>query len=131
MSSVIRKVTLRKYGDNRGELVENTLEAIVTGSKHFFVSRSRPGVTRANHYHKRKSEWFYVIQGTCKLIVKDLKTEKREEHLISYEDKVMINIGPNVAHAFKNIGNTEMILLALVNEVHNQDDPDTYSYSLV
>lgn len=128
---LIRTIKLKEYADERGSLVENTLEEVMLNSKHFFVSKTKPGVIRANHYHHRKSEWFYLIQGTCLLKVKDVKSGKTQEIELSDSQHLLINMPQDVAHTFKNIGNNEMILLALVNEVHKQDDPDTYSYKLI
>lgn len=124
-------VKLKKYSDVRGSLVENTDPTIFKTTKHFFVSKSKPGVIRGNHYHFRKSEWFYVIQGECKLVVKDLKTGKKETKLIKASQNIMVNMEPNKSHAFKNVGKEELILLALINEVHNQKDPDTYPHEVI
>lgn len=127
----MKKIKLRKYRDDRGSLVENTVETVITDSKHFFISKSKPNSIRGNHFHKRKSEWFYLIQGVCKVYTIDLMTNKKEEFVIDEGDSFIFNFGQNVAHAFKNIGEKEMILMALVNEVHNQSDPDTYYYKVI
>ena len=127
----MKKIKLKEYKDHRGSLVENTLPKILNDSEHFFISKSKVGVIRGNHYHRRKSEWFYVIQGKCKLCIQDIATAKKEEIVINDKQNIMINIGPNKAHAFKNIGNKELILLALVNEVHNQMDSDTFKYKVI
>jgi UDP-2-acetamido-2,6-beta-L-arabino-hexul-4-ose reductase len=123
-------INLRKYTDNRGSLVENTNIDIIKQSKHFFISKSKSGVVRGNHYHTKKSEWFFVIQGKCKICVKDINTNKKEEKTIKAEDNIMIHIGPRKAHAFKNIGKKELILLAFVNVVLNHKHPDTIKYIL-
>jgi UDP-2-acetamido-2,6-beta-L-arabino-hexul-4-ose reductase len=124
-------IKLKKYSDGRGSLVENTQADIFKKTKHFFVSKSKPGVIRGNHYHLRKSEWFYVIQGECKLVIRDIKTGKKETRLVKANQNIIINMEPGKSHAFKNIGKEELILLALINEVHNQKDPDTYSYKVI
>jgi UDP-2-acetamido-2,6-beta-L-arabino-hexul-4-ose reductase len=31
----------------------------------YFVSRTKPGVTRGNHYHHTKTEKFFVVEGTA------------------------------------------------------------------
>ena len=131
MNLLIKKIKLKLHKWENGVLVENTFIKSVTGSKHFFVSKSDPGVIRGNHYHKRKSEWFYLIQGKCKISALDLKTKQKEEFVLRDVQHLMLNFKPNVVHAFKNIGRNEMILLALVNEVHNQSDPDTYLYKIL
>ena len=51
--------------------------------------------------------------------------------IVSENDNVLIKNPPNHAHAIKNIGGDEMILLALVNEVMDQKDPDTYPYKVL
>ena len=131
MTKIIRKIKLRQYQFENGTLVENTFKKIVQESKHFFVSKFDPRVVRGNHYHRRKSEWFYLIQGTCKVCVIDLKTKQKEEFILKDRQNLMLNLKPNIAHAFKNVGKNETILLALVNEVHDQNDPDTYRYKLL
>lgn len=128
---IIDKVKLRKHKDSRGSLTENTLPRIMKESKHFFVSKSKPEVMRGNHYHLRKSEWFYVIQGKCKLVIEDINTKKNEDVVVDGKENIAIHIGPDYAHAFKNIGKNELILLALINEVFDENDPDTYPYNLM
>ncbi len=126
----MRTIKLRRYDDQRGNLIENTLEQIMLDSRHFFVSKSKPGVVRGNHYHHRKSEWFYIIQGQAKFCVEDIATKEREEIIVHDSDDIIINLTSDKAHAFKNTGENELILLALVNEVHNQNDPDTFPYEI-
>ena len=127
----MKSVKLRQHCDSRGSLVENTLEKIMLDSRHFFVSKSKPGTVRGNHYHQNKSEWFYVIQGHCELVIEDIKTKKKIKKVIKDADNIIVHIEPKQAHAFKNIGKNELILLALVNETLDQNQPDTYNYILL
>ena len=46
--------------DNRGELAE-FLKSPHCGQ--IFVSRTKPGVTRGNHFHHTKTEKFLVVEG--------------------------------------------------------------------
>lgn len=131
MSLSIETVPLRNYADHRGSLAENIQLDIMEASRHFFVSKSKPGVIRGNHYHKRKSEWFLIIQGICEIHVEDVETKEKASIVVRDEDRVLVHMEPFKSHAFQNIGEGEMILLALVNEPHNQEDPDTYEYVLL
>ncbi|OGK61954.1 hypothetical protein A2313_04465 [Candidatus Roizmanbacteria bacterium RIFOXYB2_FULL_41_10] len=126
----MKSVKLRQFTDHRGSLAENTLEKIMLESRHFFVSKSKPGTVRGNHYHKHKSEWFLVIKGECKLCLEDVVTKTGEERAITEKDNVLVHIGPNVAHVFVNTGSSELILLAFVNEVLDHQNPDTYEYKI-
>lgn len=124
-------VKLNEYIDNRGNLVENTQIEVMDNSRHFFVSKSAPGVIRGNHYHKYKQEYFFVIQGRCEIIEEDLKTKKQESLIVSDEDHTLVEIAPNKAHAMINLGKNELILLALVNEPLDHKNPDTYPYKII
>lgn len=128
---MIETIKLSKNVDERGNLLANTREDIMHEVKHFFVSRSVPGAVRGNHYHKHKTEWFLIIQGTCEIKVKDMETEEEERLTISDNDSVLVSMVPGKAHAMKNIGDNELILLALVNEVLDKEDPDTYPYKVI
>lgn len=122
---------LRAYHDDRGGLFENIDPKIMNETKHFFISYSNPGVIRGNHYHTRKSEWFLIIKGTTKIVVEDIETKERAEMIVKAEDHKLVHMVPNKSHAMENIGNDEMVVLALVNEVFDQNDPDTFEYKVL
>ncbi len=127
----MKKILLKEYKDDRGSLAENTSPKIFYQAKHFFVSKSKPGVIRGNHYHKRKLEWFYVLEGRAKLYLYDLKTKKRTSCIITSQKPELIEIMPNIAHAIKNIGRNKMILLAIINKKFDPKRPDTFRYDLI
>ena len=122
---------MRRSTDNRGFLVENTDERIITGSRHFLYTSTAPGIVRGNHYHEHKTEWFCIVKGKCRFVTEDIKTKKREETIINDTDDILFRTEPLVAHAMQNIGDTEMIFLGFVNEVLNRKEPDTYSYTVI
>lgn len=127
----MKTVKLKEYSDVRGSLMENTVETIMLSSKHFFVSKSVPGAVRGNHFHKKKTEYFIVIKGKCLIIVEDIISKERESFEVKDSDKIAILMEPNKAHALKNIGGTELILLALVNEKLDKKNPDTFPYDVI
>lgn len=119
---------VKENEDARGSLVSNSADEIMQSVKHFFISKSIPGAIRGNHFHKKKHEYFYVVQGKCLIIVEDMNNHKQEKILISDKDNLIVSMEPNKAHAMKNVGNNELILLALVNEQLDRKNPDTYPY---
>lgn len=128
---MIKTSKLRVYSDDRGSLAENTLQEVMANSEHFFISKSIPNIVRGNHYHKRKEEWFYIIKGKAEIAVEDIDTKERETITVSADDNILVKMEPLKAHAIKSIGDEEMILLALINEVFDQEDPDTYEYKVL
>lgn len=127
----IKTIFFNKYEDERGWLVENEEKKIINSLKHFLVSALKPGHVRGQHYHKRKKEWFLIIKGKARFVFKDIKTHKTEEVYASEEKPQLVVALPNLAHAIENVGDTEVILLALVNEPLDKQHPDTYPYKVI
>jgi UDP-2-acetamido-2,6-beta-L-arabino-hexul-4-ose reductase len=121
----VRKI--EKHEDARGWLIEVLRgDAINEEIKHIHFSISKPNAIRGKHYHKRKVEWFCVVKGVAKLMLEDVNTKEKKELILSEENPVSVEIHPYVAHTLQNIGSSEMHLLAIVNEVFDPKDTDTY-----
>lgn len=123
----VRELELRS--DKRGWLVEmlkrNELKEEI---KQIYVATIKPGGVRGNHYHLKRTEWFFVIAGKAKLILQDIKTkEKLCFKLLPKEPKV-ITIFPHIAHAVKNIGKEIVYLVSAQSDIYNPKKPDTFSY---
>lgn len=111
--------------DERGQLIQNEYPKIFKEIKHFFIADLNPGVTRGNHYHHNKKEWFLVIEGKIKISIKNIKTNKKKIIIANGSDPKLIEINPNTVHSFKNIGKEKATLIAFVNEMFNPQKPDT------
>ena len=109
--------------DERGELIE-VFKA--PGFGQVFYSTSKPGVTRGNHYHKRKIEKFCVIEGQAKITLRNIATNETKEYDVSGDQPQIVEMPVNWTHNIKNAGDAEMKLLVWVNEVFNPADPDTF-----
>lgn len=128
---MLKTTKLRRFTDKRGILVENTDPKILTESKHFLYTVTKPGIARGNHYHKHKIEWFCILKGKCRFVTENIKTHKHEETIITDADDIVFHTEPYIAHAMENAGNTEMIFLGFVNEILDKKAPDTYPYKVI
>ena len=123
---------LEKHTDERGWLVEILRDdEIKEEIKQVYFSTSKPGVIRGNHYHKHKVEWFSVVKGKAKLVLENNESKEREKLILSEDTPAIVKIPPNVSHAIQNIGDDEMYLIVIVNEVFNPDDADTFYVNLI
>jgi UDP-2-acetamido-2,6-beta-L-arabino-hexul-4-ose reductase len=91
-----------------------------------FVSRTRPGITRGNHYHHVKTEKFLVLAGEGLIRFRHIEGEEIREFRVRGEDYRVVDIPPGHTHAITNVGLGEMITLFWASEIFDSDRPDTY-----
>jgi UDP-2-acetamido-2,6-beta-L-arabino-hexul-4-ose reductase len=115
---------LETRSDARGALAE------LLKSDHFgqiFISRTKPGVTRGNHYHDSKVEKFCVLEGEARIRLRRILDGKVCEYEVKGSDFKIVDIPPGYAHSIENVGKTEMIVLFWADEIFDQENPDTYA----
>lgn len=127
--------------DNRGCLAE-FLKSPSFGQ--IFVSHTKPGITRGNHYHHTKTEKFLVVQGQAIIRFRKIESqamgygreaigeESREqraeviEYRISGEEFRVVDIPPGYTHSIENVGDGELVTLFWANQIFDSEKPDTY-----
>lgn len=129
--NILNKIKIKKLNiksDQRGWLVE-VLSSSDVNNRPFgliHVTTAKPGFIKGEHYHKRKTEWFCVIKGEGKLMLRDLDTQKTREIMLGEDSMSIVEIPPYIFHSIKNIGNEDLYLLAYVSESFDPKDPDTF-----
>jgi UDP-2-acetamido-2,6-beta-L-arabino-hexul-4-ose reductase len=109
--------------DNRGSLSE------LLKSPHFgqiFVSTTRPGVVRGNHYHNTKTEKFIVIKGNAAICFRDVRSDQVITYQVTGDHPEIVDIPPGYTHSIENTGQDELITLFWASEVFDPENPDTY-----
>jgi UDP-2-acetamido-2,6-beta-L-arabino-hexul-4-ose reductase len=118
-----RSQQLQIKADQRGGLAE------FIKSKHFgqiFISRTRPGITRGNHYHHTKAEKFLVVEGNGIIRMRHIERAEVVEYRIRGEAFQVIDIPPGYTHSIENTGSGDMVTLFWASEIFDPDRPDTY-----
>ena len=110
--------------DERGSLAE-LLKA--DGHGQIFVSRTRPGITRGNHYHDMKVEKFIVLEGNAKIRFRHMSTNEIVQYAVSGNEFRVVDIPPGWTHSLENVGPRELIVLFWSSEVFDPARPDTYA----
>ena len=114
---------LRSRSDQRGALAE------FIKSKSFgqiFVSRTRPGISRGNHYHHSKTEKFFVVEGEGIIRMRHIEGSALIEYRASGWEFRVIDIPPGYTHSIENVGAGELVTLFWSSEIFDPDHPDTY-----
>lgn len=109
--------------DERGSLVE------FIKSKEFgqiFISRTKPGITRGNHYHHTKAEKFFVVEGDGVIRMRAIEGGPVQEYAVSGREYRVIDIPPGFTHSITNVGSGEMVTLFWSSERFDPNRTDTY-----
>jgi UDP-2-acetamido-2,6-beta-L-arabino-hexul-4-ose reductase len=121
--AVARQHNLEFHSDARGTLGEFVKQ------KHMgqiFVSRTKQGVTRGNHYHHTKTEKFFVVEGDGLIRMRAVTGGPIEEYFVSGSQYQVVDIPPGFTHSITNVGSGEMVTLFWSSEMFDPNRPDTY-----
>lgn len=129
------KLTRVKHRRDDGwlsELISMNYEDEPFNCVHSYVVSIEPMKSRANHYHKNKEEWLALAAGKIKLCLKDVVSGKYEEIVLDSRSETyeLIYIPPLVAHALKNISNTEASVIVFSKNPENKEDTIPYEVAL-
>jgi len=91
-----------------------------------FVSRTKPGSTRGNHYHHTKTEKFFVVEGEAIVRFRHTAGSEIIQYRISSRDFKVLDIPPGFTHSIENVGDTELVVLFWASEIFDPQRPDTY-----
>lgn len=109
--------------DERGFLSE-LIKAKTMGQ--VFYSVTKPGITRGNHFHRRKFERFIVLKGNALIRFRKIGTPDIFEYQIDGSKPAYVDMPIYFTHNIQNIGKEDLITLFWSNEIYSASDPDTY-----
>ena len=111
------------HSDARGWLFELIKEP---HAGQIFVSLTKPGITRGNHYHHTKVEKFTVVQGEGVIRFRKIDGGDVLEYKVSGDNPEVVDIPPGYTHNIENTGTTDLLTLFWACELFDPDNPDTY-----
>lgn len=113
-------LTLRS--DERGSL----FEAVRTGNKgQTFLSTTRPGKTRGQHFHLRKFERFLVVQGEAVIRIRRMFSDRVHTFEVGGGDVRYVDMPALYTHNITNTGSGELLTLFWTDEIFDPASPDT------
>lgn len=114
---------LKKNEDDRGHLSE-FIKSKDMGQ--IFISKTKAGITRGNHWHHTKVEKFLVIQGQAVIRLRKIDSNKIIEYKVQGDIPEVVDIPAGYTHSITNVGEEELITLFWACEIFNSEKPDTY-----
>jgi UDP-2-acetamido-2,6-beta-L-arabino-hexul-4-ose reductase len=115
-------VTLQLHSDARGHLFE-AVKSLHGGQ--CFISTTKPGITRGNHYHTRKFERFLVLGGDAVIRIRKLLTRDIVEFKVAGTVPQYIDMPTFCTHDITNTGQAELTTLFWAHEIFDPQRSDT------
>lgn len=110
--------------DERGSFTE-LLKTANCGQ--FSVNISKPGITKGQHWHNSKWEFFIVVSGHGLIEERKIGSDETLRFEVTGEKIEAIHMLPGYTHNIINLSDTEdLVTLMWANEQFDPSHPDTY-----
>lgn len=120
---------LRMNVDQRGSFTE-LIHTLNCGQ--VSVNISKPGITKGQHWHNTKWEFFIVVSGHGLIQQRRVGTDEVLEFEVSGENIQCVHMLPGYTHNIINLSQTEnLVTVMYCNEVFSPQKPDTYFLPVV
>ena len=90
------------------------------------MSRTKPGITRGNHYHHTKTEKFLVLEGEAIIRFRHIQSEEVLEFRVHGDEYRVLDIPTGYTHSIENIGTSDLVTLFWASEIFDPNHMDTY-----
>ena len=115
---------LKMNSDARGSFTE-LLKTEKCGQ--FSVNVSLPGITKGQHWHNTKWEFFIVVSGHGLIQQRRVGTDEVLEFEVSGDKIQAVHMLPGYTHNIINLSDTEnLVTLMWANEQFDSNNPDTF-----
>ena len=120
---------LKMNVDDRGSFTELLKTA---GCGQFSVNISKPGITKGQHWHNTKWEFFIVVSGRGLIQQRKIGTDEVLEFPVSGDRIEAVHMLPGYTHNIINLSNTDdLVTVMWANEPFDPEKPDTYFEKVV
>jgi UDP-2-acetamido-2,6-beta-L-arabino-hexul-4-ose reductase len=115
---------LKMNCDDRGSFTE-LLKTAEHGQ--FSVNISKPGITKGQHWHNSKWEFFIVVAGHGLIQERKIGTDEVIEFEVSGDRIQAVHMLPGYTHNIINLSETENLVTVMwANELFDANRPDTF-----
>jgi len=114
--------SVKTHHDARGSLFEPLSDAELAGQKNVHVVLTQPNQVRGNHVHRTAVETTSVV-GPCLVRLKEDGSIRDLE--VPAGETWRLTIPPGVVHAFRNTGESMMVLVSFSTNLHDPTGSDT------
>ncbi len=115
---------LKMNVDNRGSFTE-LVRTLDKGQ--VSINISKPSITKGQHWHNTKWEFFIVVAGKGLIQQRKVGTDEVLDFYVSGDKIEAVHMLPGYTHNIINLSDTENLVTVMwANELLNPNKPDTY-----
>ena len=115
---------LKMNVDNRGSFTE-LVHTLNCGQ--VSINISKPGITKGQHWHNTKWEFFIVVSGHGLIQERKIGSDEVLEFEVSGDKIECIHMLPGYTHNIINLSDTQdLVTVMYCNEIFDPSHPDTY-----
>ena len=112
---------ITNFKDHRG-IIRDILQDDINSITYISIKK---GKIRGNHFHKKTTQWNYVLNGKVNLFYKkNIRSKKTKKKLLKKNDLVVC--APNEPHAFKSLENCALIIFTKGPRKGREYENDTF-----
>jgi len=91
------------------------------------INISKPGITKGEHWHNTKWEFFIVVSGKGLIRQRKIGSDEILDFEVSGDQITAVHMLPGYTHNIINLSDTEdLVTVMWANERFNQEKPDTF-----
>lgn len=116
-------IDLTRHADDRGSFFEIIRSHGGCGQSSF--STTVPGISRGDHFHRRKIERFTVLSGEATISLRRLFTDEVREYAVNGTRPAAVDMPTGWSHKIENTGQDLLYTSFWTNELFDPSSPDT------
>jgi UDP-2-acetamido-2,6-beta-L-arabino-hexul-4-ose reductase len=113
------------HTDARGELFETSRSR--GGTSQAFVSITRPGQSRGDHYHLTKIERFFVVSGEAEIALRRLLGTETTSFRLSGDRPGYVDMPTLWTHNIRNVGDSDLVTTFWSDQLLDPTRPDQFA----
>ena len=118
----MRKYKLKtNFKDQRG-IIKDIIQEDINSVTYITIKK---GKIRGNHYHKKTTQWNFIISGSVNLFYKKNILSKTTKRVLLKKNDLAVCY-PNEPHAFKSLKNCELVVFTKGPRKGKEYETDTF-----
>ena len=113
------------FSDTRGRIFDIVEEPI----SHVGLITFKKGAIRGNHYHKKSTQYTYILKGKIKFVVSGIKGNNKKTFILT--EGMFSRIPPKIVHAYKALTPAAMLDMTTLSRGVRGYEDDTVRITIL